>query len=46
MTCEELIKRLQEFSPDAEIALEDEYGLSSLHDVLEYESKVRKLSID
>ena len=46
MTCEELIKRLQKFPPDAEIAIEDEYGLSSLHEILEYESEVRKLSID
>lgn len=46
MTCEELIKKLQKFPPDAEIALEDEYGLSSLHEILEHDSEVRKLSID
>ena len=46
MTCEELIKRLQKFPPDAEIAIEDEYGISSLHEILEYETEVRKLSVD
>ena len=46
MTCEELIKKLQAFPLDAEIAIEDEYGLSSLHEILEYETEVRKLSID
>ena len=46
MTCEELIKKLQKFPADSEIAISDEYGLSSLHEILEHESKVRKLSID
>ena len=46
MTCEELIKKLQKFPLDAEIAIEDEYGLSSLNEILEYETEVRKLSID
>jgi len=46
MTCEELIKKLQKLPPDAEIAIEDEYGLSSLNEILEYETEVRKLSID
>ena len=46
MTCEELIKKLQKFPPGTEIAIEDEYGLSSLYDILVHESEVRKLSID
>ena len=46
MTCEELIKKLQKFPADAEIAITDEYGLSSLYEILEYETEVRKLCID
>ncbi len=46
MTCEELIKKLQAFPLDAEIAIEDQYGISSLFEIREHESEVRKLSID
>ena len=46
MTCEELIKKLQEFPADAELAIEDQYGLSSLFEIREHESVVRKLSVD
>jgi len=46
MTCEELIKKLQACPLDAEIAIEDQYGISSLFEIREHESEVRKLSID
>ena len=46
MTCEELIKKLQEYPADAELAIEDQYGLSSLFEIREHETKVRKLSVD
>ena len=46
MTCEELIKKLQEFPAEAELAIEDQYGLSSLFEIKVYEPTVRKLSVD
>jgi hypothetical protein len=46
MTCEELIKKLQQLPLDTEIAIEDQYGLSSLLEIRPHETEVRKLSID
>jgi len=46
MTCEELIKKLQQLPLDAEVAIEDQYGLSSLFEIRSHEAEVRKLSID
>lgn len=46
MTCEELIKKLQGYPADAEIAIEDQFGLSSLFEIREHETVVRKLSVD
>ena len=46
MTCEELIKKLQQLPLDAEIAIEDQYGISSLFEIRSHETEVRKLSID
>jgi hypothetical protein len=46
MTCEELIKKLQGLPAAAELAIEDQYGLSSLFEIKVYEPGVRKLSVD
>ena len=46
MTCKELIEKLQAFPDNTEIAIEDQHGLSSLFEIREYETEVRKLSID
>tara|TARA_Y100000310_G_C20367700_1_gene662004 strand:+ start:166 stop:402 length:237 start_codon:yes stop_codon:yes gene_type:complete len=46
MTVEELIEKLQKFSPDMELAVNAEFGLSEICGAEIYEETVRYLSVD